>query len=60
MTAQCVASLKVCRASESYSLVNGAPNNVQLQSGAVPWTASINGLWTQSSGGVVIFDWFGY
>jgi hypothetical protein len=40
--------------------MNGAPNYFQLQSGAVPWTASINGLWTQNSGGVVVFDWFGY
>ncbi len=60
MTAQCTANLKVCRTSESYPLMNGAPNYFQLQSGAVPWTASINGIWTQYSGGVVVFDWFGY
>ncbi|CAF5137527.1 unnamed protein product, partial [Rotaria sp. Silwood1] len=26
------------------------------QSGMVPWTASINGLWTQPSGGTLAFD----
>jgi hypothetical protein len=40
--------------------MNTAPGYVQMQSGAVPWTASVNGLWTQPSGGILAFDWFGY
>jgi len=60
MTAQCDASLKVCTMSNSYSLMSGAPGYVQLQGGAVQWTAAINGIWSQPSGGIVVFDWFGY
>jgi hypothetical protein len=60
MTAQCTANLKVCRMSESYPLMNAPPGYFTLQAGAVPWTAAINGLWTQLSGGVVALDWFGY
>ncbi len=58
MTAQCVASLKVCTMSEPYSLMSGVPGYLTLQGGAVQWTAAINGLWTQPSGGIVAFDWF--
>ncbi|CAF0916171.1 unnamed protein product [Rotaria sp. Silwood1] len=60
MTAQCNAGVTVCTMSESYPLMNGSPGYLQLQSGMVPWTASINGLWTQPSGGTLAFDWFGY
>jgi len=60
MTAQCTASLKVCTMSDSYSLMNGAPGYLPLQSGSVSWTAAINGLWTKPSGGSVAFNWFGY
>jgi hypothetical protein len=59
MTAQCTASLKVCTVSDSYPLMNGAPGYLQLQGGSVLWTASINGIWTQPSSGVLVFDWFG-
>lgn len=58
ITAQCGASTKVCRNSESYSLMSGAPGSLQLQSGSIPWTAKIDGLWTLVSGGVISFDWF--
>jgi hypothetical protein len=60
MTAQCIASSKVCTMSDSYSLMSGAPGNLQLQSGIVQWTASIHGIYTLPSGGVLAFDWFGY
>jgi len=40
--------------------MNTAPGYVQMQGGAVPWAASVNGLWTQTSGGALAFDWFGY
>lgn len=60
ITAQCSASMKVCRSSESYSLMAGAPGYFALQSGSIPWTAAIDGLWTQSFGGFISFNWFGY
>lgn len=60
MTASCSSSPKVCTFSDSYSLMNGAPGNLQLQSGSVLWTASINGLWSLPSGGTIVFNWFGY
>ncbi|CAF2076674.1 unnamed protein product [Rotaria magnacalcarata] len=58
MIAQCNANSKVCTMSESYPLMSGSPGYLQLQNGAVPWTASINGLWTLPSGGNLAFDWF--
>lgn len=60
VTAQCSASAKVCRSSESYSLMSGAPGYFALQNGNIPWTAAVDGLWTQVSGGALSFDWFGY
>jgi hypothetical protein len=51
-------NLKVCTMSDSYSLMTTAPGYIQMQSGLVPWTASITGLWTQPSGGMLAFDWF--
>ncbi|CAF3632430.1 unnamed protein product [Rotaria sordida] len=60
ITTQCNANLKVCTTSESYPLMNGSPGYLQMQSGIVSWTASINGLWTQPSSGTLVFDWFGY
>ena len=59
MTAQCNANLKVCTRGETYSLMSGSPSYLQMQGGLVTWTASINGLWTHMSGGVLAFDWFG-
>jgi len=60
VTTQCTSGVKTCRTSESYSLMSGAPGSQSLLSGAVQWTAAIDGLWTQSSGGSLAFDWFGY
>lgn len=58
MIAECNAAIKVCTTSDLYSLMNGSPGYLQLQSGAVPWTASITGLLTQPSSGTIAFDWF--
>ncbi|CAF3743558.1 unnamed protein product [Rotaria socialis] len=58
MTAQCNANSKVCTMSQPYPLMSGSPGYLQLQSGAVPWTASIGGLLTLPSGGTLAFDWF--
>lgn len=61
MTALCDASVNVCTTSDSYPLASGSPGYLQLQDGSVSWTASINGLRTQpSGGGILAFDWFGY
>jgi hypothetical protein len=60
MTALCNINAKVCTVSDSYSLTNGVPGWLQMQSGSVLWAASVNGLWTQISSGILAFDWFGY
>ncbi|UJR30625.1 hypothetical protein I4U23_018150 [Adineta vaga] len=51
----------VCKTSDTYALTYGASNAMTLmQAGLGPWTASVRGLWTQSSSGVLAFDWFEY
>ncbi|CAF2512453.1 unnamed protein product [Rotaria sp. Silwood2] len=60
VTAQCNVNSTVCTMSESYPLMNSSPGYLQLQNGTVPWTASINGLWTQPLSGTLAFDWFEY
>ena len=60
MATLCNTTYKVCQMSESYSLMAGAPGYLLLPGGAISWTAAIDGLWTQPSGGVISFDWFGY
>ena len=60
ITSKCAANTRVCTASDSYSLLSGAPGWLQLQSGNTLWSASIRGVWTQQSSGTLAFDWFGY
>ncbi|CAF4036975.1 unnamed protein product [Adineta steineri] len=60
MTAQCTAGLKVCTFSTSYPLTSGASGYTALQGGSGPWAASVKGVWTSSSSGVLAFNWFGY
>ncbi|CAF4260435.1 unnamed protein product, partial [Adineta steineri] len=57
---QCTAGLKVCTFSTSYPLTSGASGYTALQGGSGPWAASVKGVWTSSSSGILAFNWFGY